>query len=758
MPRYRKAPPRGKRALFSSGRESVSSLFHFKYSTEYDLVFNLVAPVLNEEDWVLEYYMRSVHDHALMYPVHVVLGSARGLSEDESLWSLSLQTMRKVSLALKHSSYAPPAVDNTHPRTLSSEEAYEFIIEDANLLRDAGFIVQVPHIDFSKGSPKILLKARHEVSASSGVMDSKSLLSFDYMVALGDTHISRKDFLDYAKSKAHLVRVNDSWVTIDPALAGRVASLINSSGRRKSVEDVVSFTLRAAQSGIETGFESSGKVFDSVLDALGERSYRPIGPTAGFSGVLRPYQDRGIAWLDYMLELGFGALLADDMGLGKTVQVISYVLRLLEKGERQVLVVCPTSVIGNWVEEFGRFAPGLRVKIHHGTERSGGRDFVSEALSYDVIVTSYAVTWRDAQDISSVNWALVVADEAQNIKNPFTKQSLMLRKIPAKKRIALTGTPIENRLADIWPIMEYLNPGYLPGWEGFREAYTKPIEGEKDAQRREAFRKALHPFILRRLKTDKSIICDLPEKTEKNEWCYLTPEQAAIYKAIVDKSLRGIDAQDPAGKKMAIIAALTKLKQVCNHPSNYLKDGCVGIDDWGARSGKVERLGELVSVILENNESCLVFTQYAQMALMLKEHLSRKFTAPVRLIHGGLKRKAREEILSEYRKAQSPEILVLSLRAGGTGLNLVSANNVIHFDRWWNPAVENQATDRAYRIGQKKNVFVYKMITRGTVEEKIEKMLMEKKVLADSIIEPGESMLSELSTEKLREFFAYREE
>ena len=758
MPRYKKAPPKDKRALFSSGRDSVSSLFHFKYSTEYDLVFNLVAPTHNEDDWILEYYMRSVHDPSLMYPIHVVLGSARGFSEDESLWSLSLQTMRKVSLALKHSGYAPPSVDNTHPRTLSSEEAYEFITEDAHLLRDAGFIVQVPHIDYSKGSPKILLKATQLGSASLGVMDSKSILSFDYMVALGDTQISREDFLAYAKSKAHLVRVNDRWVTIDPALAGRVASLISSPGRKRSVEDVVSFTLRAAQAGIETGFESSGKVFDNVLDALGDGTYRPTNPSAGFSGVLRPYQERGVGWLSYMLDLGFGALLADDMGLGKTIQVISYVLDLLEKGERQVLIVCPTSVIGNWAEEFNRFAPCLHVKIHHGTERSEGIDFLSEASSYDVVVTSYAVTWRDAQEISSVNWSLVVADEAQNVKNPFSKQSVMLRRIPAKRRIALTGTPIENRLADIWPIMEYLNPGYLPGWEGFREAYTKPIEGEKDAQKREAFRKALSPFILRRMKTDKNIICDLPEKTEKNEWCYLTTEQAALYKAIVDKSLTGIDAQDPADRKMAIIAALTKLKQVCNHPSNYLKDGGVCKEDWEARSGKVERLGELISVILENNESCLVFTQYAQMALMLKEHLSARFTAPVRLIHGGLKRKAREEILADYRKAQSPEILVLSLRAGGTGLNLVRANNVIHFDRWWNPAVENQATDRAYRIGQKKNVFVYKMITRGTVEEKIEKMLLEKKSLADSIIEPGEGMLSELSTEKLREFFAYREE
>jgi SNF2 family DNA or RNA helicase len=759
MRKYKKAPPRDKRSLFSKGRDSVSSLFHFKYATEYDLVFNLVAPLHNGEDWVLEYYMRSVHDPSLMYPVHVVLGSARGFSEDESLWSLSLQTMRKVSLALKHSGYAPPSWDNTHPRTLSSEEAYEFITEDAQLLRDAGFIVQVPHIDYSKGAPRILLKVAGKMGpASLGALDSKSILSFDYMVALGDTQISRKDFLAYAKSKTHLVRVNDRWVTVDPVLAGRVASLVSSSRGKKSVEDVVSFTIRAAQAGIETDFESSGKVFDSVLDALGEGRYRPAHASSGFSGVLRPYQERGVAWLDYMLELGFGALLADDMGLGKTVQVISYVLSLLEKGERQVLIVCPTSVIGNWAEEFGRFAPCLRVKIHHGNERSGGKNFVSEAASYDVVVTSYAVTWRDEQDISSVNWSLVVADEAQNIKNPFTKQSAMLRKIPAKRRIALTGTPIENRLADIWSIMEYLNPGYLPSWEGFKEAYAKPIEGEKDAQKREAFRKALRPFILRRMKTDKNIICDLPEKTEKNEWCYLSTEQAAIYKAIVDKSLGVIDAQEPGKRKIAIIAALTKLKQVCNHPSNYLKDGFARKEDWEARSGKVERLTELVEVILENNESCLVFTQYAQMALLLKEYLSARFQAPVRLIYGSLKRKEREEILADYRKAVSPGILVLSLRAGGTGLNLIKANNVIHFDRWWNPAVENQATDRAYRIGQKKNVFVYKMITRGTVEEKIEKMLMEKKALADSIIEPGESMLSELSTEKLREFFSYREE
>jgi len=510
--------------------------------------------------------------------------------------------------------------------------------------------------------------------------------------------------------------------------------------------------------GIETGYESSGRVFDSVLEAIGEDIYQPFKAPAGFSGVLRPYQERGVSWLMYMLDLGFGALLADDMGLGKTIQVIAYILSLKEKDMGPVLIICPTSVIGNWVEECRRFAPGLRVRVHHGNERAGGVKFLLDVSSCDVIITSYALAWRDSEEVSSVEWSLVVADEAQNIKNPYTKQSTVLRGLKAKRRIALTGTPIENRLADIWSIMEYLNPGYLPAGDKFKEAYIKPIEEEKDERKRLAFRKALSPFILRRVKTDRAIICDLPDKVEKNEWCRLTSEQAALYREIVEQYIARMDAEEGSRRRITVVSALTKLKQVCNHPSNYLKDKSYG-DLWANRSGKVERLGELVSAILGNGESCLVFTQYAQMALMLKQYLSVEFpTAPVRIIHGGMNRKEREEALSRYGKTQGPQILVLSLRAGGTGLNLVHANNVIHFDRWWNPAVENQATDRAYRIGQKKNVFVYRLVTRGTVEERIEKMLAEKKALADSIIEPDGGMLAGLSTEKLRELFAYREE
>ena len=351
----------------------------------------------------------------------------------------------------------------------------------------------------------------------------------------------------------------------------------------------------------------------------------------------------------------------------------------------------------------------------------------------------------------------MVADEAQNIKNPTAKKSRMLRRIAAKRRLALTGTPIENRLSDIWSIMEYINPGYLPGREKFQELYSKPIEVQGDEEKKNALRSALRPFILRRLKTDKSIITDLPEKIEKHEWCELTAEQVTLYKAVASHSIREIGEVDEPKRRMTILAALTRLKQICNHPSSYLKDDADYGRVWEERSGKIGRLAEIVDQILGGDESCLVFSQYAEMAKMLKGYLEKTYDVPVNLIHGGVQRTDREKILQGFRSTKGPQILVLSLRAGGTGLNLVEANNVIHFDRWWNPAVEDQATDRSYRIGQKKNVFVHKMLTRGTIEEKIEKMLEEKKELADAIIKSGENMLADLSTERLKELIEYKE-
>ncbi len=713
---------------------------------------------------MLDYFMQSSRDPSLMYPIDAVIASQarKGGGKKSSLFEqVYLTAIGRLASAQKVSRFAPSSMERPQPRMLSPEEAYEFIMNEGALLRSGGFAVQIPNVKNLSSLPRITLKMKSKMKSSVKFNTASRRLSdilceFDYRVALGGTELSAEEFRAMAASKAHLVCVRGKWMEFDPGLAERVAQLLVEGTARRTLPDVLAFVLRASEDGIETGVDIDGERYDSLLDAIGKKCCTTTKAPPEFHGALRPYQERGLGWLRFMLDLGFGALLADDMGLGKTVQVIAHVLNGMKNGQRPTLIVCPTSVIGNWAAEFTRFAPLIRVAIHHGGERETGDRFACVVAGADVIITSYALAWRDEQEIMSVDWVLVVADEAQNMKNPLAKQSKFLKGLSAKSRIALTGTPIENRLSDIWSIMEFLNPGYLAPWQRFKEIFAKPIEVEGDGQKKDALRKALSPFVLRRMKTDKSIIADLPEKTEKTEWCYLTPEQVTLYKAVVDDSLKAIlDENMASGRRMRILATITKLKQICNHPSNYLKDS----KTLGERSGKITRLRELLANALENGESCLVFSQYAEMASLLFENLSQELKAPVLFIHGGVERKQRERIIAEFQKAggEHPKILVLSLKAGGVGLNLTRATTVIHFDRWWNPAVENQATDRAYRIGQTKMVFVYKFITKGTIEERIEEILEGKKELADSIIGAGETILADLNTEKLREFFDLRE-
>lgn len=450
----------------------------------------------------------------------------------------------------------------------------------------------------------------------------------------------------------------------------------------------------------------------------------------------------------FLQSLGLGGVLADDMGLGKTVQLLA-LLAGDPADAGPTLLVCPMSLVGNWQREAARFTPGLRVHVHHGAERARGAAFDTAVRDADLVLTTYSVAARDAVDLAGIDWRRVVIDEAQAIKNAATRQAEAVRALPARHRIAVTGTPVENRLADLWSIMQFANPGLLGPAATFRKKYAEPIERHGDAEAAERLRRITGPFVLRRLKTDSSIISDLPEKLEMEVLCNLTAEQASLYRAIVDDMLARIESSDGIERRGLVLAAMTRLKQVCNHPAQLLRDGSA-LD---GRSGKLARLEEILDEVLAAGERALLFTQYAEFGGMLRGHLSARFGREVLFLHGGVGKADRDAMVTRFQAPQGPAIFVLSLKAGGTGLTLTEANHVVHVDRWWNPAVEDQATDRAFRIGQRRRVQVRKFVCAGTVEEKVAALIADKRSLAASVVGTGEQWVTELSTTQLRELF-----
>ena len=519
-----------------------------------------------------------------------------------------------------------------------------------------------------------------------------------------------------------------------------------------SAADALSAGLGLRDSGDEVSLaattllavDSDGWLGD-LLSGQADRRLEPVPAPAGFTGTLRPYQERGLAWLSFLGELGLGGILADDMGLGKTIQLLSLVVA--QAAPDPTLLVCPMSLVGNWQREAAKFTPDLRVHVHHGADRLDGAELTAALAGSDLVITTYGVVTRDRAALAEVRWARVVCDEAQNIKNHATRQAQAVRALPATARIALTGTPVENRLGELWSIMDFTNPGLLGPAEQFRQKYAIPVERHADADAVESLKRLTQPFLLRRLKTDKSIISDLPDKQEMKVWCNLTAEQASLYQATVEDMLSRIEsAADEISRRGLVLATMAKLKQVCNHPAHLLGDG----SRLPGRSGKLARLEEICDEIIAEGDKALCFTQYAEFGRMLQPHLAARLGCPVLFLHGGTTKSQRDALVAEFSSLDEPALFLLSLKAGGTGLNLTAASHVIHVDRWWNPAVEDQATDRAFRIGQRRNVQVRKFVCVGTLEERIDAMIEEKKALADQIVGTGESWLTELSVADLR--------
>ena len=585
-----------------------------------------------------------------------------------------------------------------------------------------------------------------------------SLLHYDYRIAVGDDFIEPAAFRQMVEQQITTVKAGKRWVTIDrPALDLRIKAIEKQYKKhRVSVAELLKMVARSespdADLLINPGDEWTSELIAGVREGW---NHSKVQIPQTFNGTLRPYQEIGVSFLLRCQSLGFGACLADDMGLGKTPQTIAYLLCAKEnKGlSGPCLVICPTSVIGNWERELTRFAPGLSCFVHHGSSRLKGKEFLEKAQSYDLIITSYALIPRDIGLLSGLKYAVLILDEVQNVKNPQTKQFQAVRVLEADHRIALTGTPVENHLTELWALMETINPGYLGSFAAFQKMYATPIEKGGADEKAAELKRIIRPFLLRRVKTDRTVISDLPEKMEMEVYCTLTHEQAALYQSTVNDLARDLKSVAGIARKGRVLSALTRLKQICNYPEH----GTVPALD-PARSGKVQRLVEMLEEVRDEGDGAIIFTQYATFAKDLARTLHQSLEREVLLLTGSTPRMKREEMIARFAKSDGPRFFVISLRAGGTGLNLMQANHVFHIDRWWNPAVEDQATDRTYRIGQTKTVQVHMMITAGTLEEQIHEMIARKRTVADQVISAGEDWLTELPNGELMDVLRLREQ
>jgi superfamily II DNA or RNA helicase len=726
--------------------------------------FRLELPEVDRQPFLLRFLLQSPDDPSLLVPASDVwktkgrslekLGRAFRDPQESLLEALGRASRLFAPLERALASAKPEALD------LDVGTAWTFLGEGAAVLAEAGFGVIVPSELTAAGQRRLRLRMR--VGAKSkvaGVVSGAAglgldeLLTVEWQAVIGDEALTLRELTALAKQKAPLVRFRGAWVAIDPSELGDIQKRIGGGPGRLMMREAVQAALAGEirQGQLSVAVSATGS-FAELLERLRQNGSSALAAPATLKATLRPYQERGLNWLATMGSLGLGACLADDMGLGKTMQLLAFLLHRAEQAprdERPALLVAPTSVVGNWERELERFAPSLHVTQHYGAERlRAASDFPKGTGS--LVITSYGLLRRDAELLAKVDWSVVALDEAQNIKNAASATARAARNLSASQRFALTGTPVENRLAELWSILEFANPGLLGPLETFRRELALPIERYGNDEVAARLRRIVGPFILRRLKSDPKIIEDLPPKNEMKVVCSLTREQATLYKAVVDEELRRIEAAEGIERRGRVLALLTFTKQICNHPAQYLGDA----GPLPQRSGKLDRITEMLEEALAAGDKALVFTQFREMGDRLARQFASKLGSEVVFLHGGTPKKARDEMVRRFQEeAHGPRIFVLSLKAGGTGLNLTAASHVFHYDRWWNPAVEDQATDRAYRIGQKRAVQVHKLICAGTVEDKIDRLLEQKRKLASKVVGSGEQWITELGTSELRDLF-----
>ena len=692
--------------------------------------------------------------HEVDDDTHVVDADRLWLAEDHGF---SRRARFNLSTALRRATTVWPTLDR-----LQRQQVPDRIVLDADELADllerglAALDAAGIDVFWPRGlRGELIPQARVEVATRpqegplmEGLFGPGALFEFDWRLALGDDALTDDEMAALAEATTPVIRLRDNWMIIDPLVARRARKRIEQ--RKKTVPPVVA--LRSALTGtIDLDGEqvevhpgaSLLKVRERVVDAA---VVAPLDSPAGLTAPLRDYQRHGFTWLAELTGAGLGACLADDMGLGKTITLIALHLHRRERrlAHGPTLVVCPASLMGNWEAEIHRFAPGVAVRRFHGTSRD---------LEVDdgFVLTTYGTMRRAHEDLAAVPWDLVVADEAQHIKNATSSTARNLRTIGSRCRVALTGTPVENNLTELWAILDWATPGLLGSRNAFRKVWAAPIESGVDPSVARRFAQLVEPFLLRRRKSDPGIAPELPAKTETDHLIGLTREQVVLYEALVRESMERIERADEETRRGLVLALLTGLKQICNHPAHYLRQAGGRLR---GRSEKLDLCDELLGTILSENGSVLVFTQYVAMARLLERHFAAA-SVPTLFLHGGTPVRAREQMVRDFQDGAAP-VFLLSLKAGGTGLNLTRADHVIHFDRWWNPAVEDQATDRAHRIGQTRAVQVHRLVTEGTIEQRIGQLLQRKRSLAESVLGSGEVALTELSNEELRDLVSLR--
>ncbi|MFD7896001.1 SNF2-related protein [Streptomyces sp. NPDC059743] len=635
---------------------------------------------------------------------------------------------------------------------LSEDELYDLLGPGAARLAAAGVAVHWPReLARTLTAAAVVRPAPGSATDGTPFFDSEELLKFNWQLALNGDPLSEAEMDALAESHRPIVRLRDQWVVVDPALVRKARK------RELGLLEPVDALAVALTGTTEVDGETVEAVPTGALAALRDRligDHGTVPQPPALAATLRDYQLRGLAWLDLMTSLGLGGCLADDMGLGKTVTVIA--LHLHRARKDPTLVVCPASLLGNWQREINRFAPGVPVHRFHGAGRS------LDDVAGGFVLTTYGTMRGSADALAGHTWGMVVADEAQHVKNPFSSTAKALRTIPSPARIALTGTPVENNLSELWALLDWTTPGLLGPLKAFRSRHARIVENIENAKSAsvkdvenadavERLSRLVRPFLLRRKKSDPGIVPELPPKTESDHPVALTREQASLYEAVVRETMAAIEEAEGIARRGLVMKLLTALKQICNHPAQYLKEDAARLT---GRSGKLALLDELLDTILTEDGSVLVFTQYVSMARLLSAHLTSR-AVPSQLLHGGTPVAERERMVDRFQSGEIP-VFLLSLKAAGTGLNLTRAGHVVHFDRWWNPAVEEQATDRAYRIGQTQPVQVHRLIAEGTVEDRIAEMLMSKRALADAVLGSGEAALTELTDRELADLVSLR--
>ena len=712
-----------------------------------------------DEPWRLDLLLQSTIDAEALAPAEQVwaggplLLAGRRVDDGQDALARGLAEAARVFPAVER------ALDESRPTAVELEPSEASgllggVIDDLGL---AGVSVLVP--PELRDVQARRLRARIRIGQTtatagrvdeSGILSQRGLTSFEYEMALGEDALSEEEFAEIVSLKRSLVRWRGEWVRIDLDEAEKIGALAGQTGTMDLTEAVAAALAGQAESAdddldwIEA--TAQGDVAD-LLDRLLTADAPEDARIVAIEGDLRPYQERGVAWMQRMADLGGGGILADEMGLGKTLMAIA--LLTSRRQDRPHLIVAPTSVVGNWERELRRFAPLVPVIRHHGPERP---NVPSEFPPAHAVLTSYALLRRDVGLLTQVDWDIVIFDEAQQIKNAASKGAKAARAINARNRFALTGTPIENRLAELWSILDVTNPGMLGTQRTFNERYAVPIERWRDTEAADRLKRLIAPFVVRRRKDDPDVQVDLPPKQEITVACSLTREQATLYQAAIDQAFASGMGSTAFERRGRILALLTALKQICNHPRQYTRDG----GRLPSRSGKLDRATEILGEITANGDHALVFTQFREMGELLADHLAETLgLREVPFLHGGTPMLAREAMVDRFQDdPESPPILLVSLRAGGTGLNLTRATEVIHFDRWWNPAVEDQATDRVHRIGQTRPVTVHRLVTSGTIEERIAELLEKKRALADAVVGEGEAWITELDDDDLRELVA----